>query len=118
MATTMPRLPQPGEYPPGYDARMATLHPAVTPHPDGAVVAVWAVAGARRPGIFGEHDGALRVKVAAPAEAGKANRAIARMLCTATGATSAELERGARQRRKRFVLMGVDAETVTAALRR
>jgi hypothetical protein len=96
---------------------MAALHPAVRPHPEGTVIEVWAVAGAQQPGIFGEHDGALRVKVAAPAEAGKANRAISRILRDATGAASADLERGAHRRRKRFVLTGVDPETVSAALR-
>jgi hypothetical protein len=95
---------------------MSALHPSVAPHPAGAVIEVWAVAGARQAGIFGEHGGAVRVKVAAPAEAGKANRAIARILCEVTGAASAELERGARHRRKRFVLIGVDPETVSAAL--
>lgn len=100
----------------GYDREMSAPRPAVAPHPDGSVVEVWAVAGAKRPGIYGLHDGAVRIKVAARAEAGKANRAIARTLCEATGATVAELDRGAAHRRKRFVLVGVDPETVIAAL--
>jgi uncharacterized protein YggU (UPF0235/DUF167 family) len=101
---------------PGYDYGMTAVHPAVAAHPSGAVVEVWAVAGAKQQGIVGEHDGALRVKVAAPAEGGRANRAIAALLREATGAAAADLERGAHHRRKRFVLVGVSPEHVSSAL--
>jgi len=88
----------------------------VRAHPDGVLVEVLATPGARYPGIFGVHDGALRVKVAAPPEHGKANDAIGQMLCDATGASHARLERGAQHRRKRYFLAGVDLGAVKEAL--
>ncbi|NOX22165.1 MAG: DUF167 domain-containing protein, partial [Actinobacteria bacterium] len=47
---------------------------------DGVVVDVWVVPGASRTEIVGAHDGALRIRVAAPPEGGKANRAVRKAL--------------------------------------
>ena len=52
----------------------------INSHPDGATVEVWAVPGASKTEISGLHDGALRVRLATPAEGGKANRALERLL--------------------------------------
>lgn len=42
-------------------------------------------AGSRRDAIEGEHDGALRVRVTAPPERGKANRRVLELLADALG---------------------------------
>ena len=47
---------------------------AITPHPDGASLAVLAYPGSRRVGILGERAGALRIGVAAPPEKEKPMR--------------------------------------------
>jgi hypothetical protein len=83
---------------------------ATTPfsaHPDGTVVALWVVPGASRSEIAGRYGGALRIRIAAPPEGGKANRAVAKLLRDATGARSVDLLRGAASRRKQVLLVGV-----------
>ncbi len=67
---------------------------------------------ARRPGVGGLHDGALRVGVVAPPAEGRANlecrRALARALGVSPGAV--EIEAGARGRRKRVSVAGPGRE--------
>jgi uncharacterized protein (TIGR00251 family) len=82
----------------------------------GVLVDVWVVPGASSTEIAGIHDGAVRIRVAAPAEGGKANRAVARLLQRTMGAKQARLVRGASGRRKTFVLTGVDEATVRSLL--
>ncbi len=77
---------------------------------------MWAVPGARRPGLAGMHGGALRVRVAAPAERGRANRELARLLTQAIG-VPAELVGGGSGRRKRFLVRGLRPAAVAARLR-
>ena len=88
----------------------------ISPHPDGSVVDVWVIPGARRTEIVGSHDGALRVRVAAPPEKGRANRAVAKVLENATGTRSAYLLTGGKTRRKRFVIVGVAPADLAARL--
>ncbi len=77
-------------------------------HPDGSLVTVWAVPRASRTEIAGLHDGALRVRLAVPPEAGKANRELQAILKTTSGAAAVELISGATSRKKTLVLRGVD----------
>ena len=77
-------------------------------HPDGSLVTVWAVPRASRTEIVGLHDDALRVRLAVPPEAGKANRELQTILKTTSGAASVELISGATSRKKTLVLHGVD----------
>ena len=77
-------------------------------HPDGSLVTVWAVPRASRTEIVGLHDDALRVRIAVPPEAGKANRELETILKTTSGAAAVELVSGATTRRKTLVLRGVD----------
>ena len=77
-------------------------------HPDGSLVTVWAVPRASRTEIVGLHDDALRVRIAVPPEAGKANRELETILKTTSGAAAVELVSGATSRRKTLVLRGVD----------
>jgi uncharacterized protein (TIGR00251 family) len=76
-------------------------------HPDGTLIDVWVVPGASHTKIAGWHDGALKVRVAAPPEGGKANRALLDLLGRITQARGARLVRGARSRRKQVLLEAV-----------
>jgi uncharacterized protein YggU (UPF0235/DUF167 family) len=76
-------------------------------HPDGTVVEVWVVPGATRDSIEGVYDGALRIRVAAPPERGRATEAVGRLLARRAGVRRARLLSGARSRRKRFLLPGL-----------
>jgi hypothetical protein len=81
----------------------------------GTLIDVWVVPGASRTEIAGVHDGALRVRVAPPAEGGKANRALLRLFSKVTGAP-ALLERGTTSRRKQVRVAGRSAEAIAAVL--
>jgi hypothetical protein len=80
---------------------------AVTAGAGGAIVDAWAVPGASRTEIAGLHGGALRIRVAAPPEGGKANRALEKILTTITGA-DVKLIHGHGSRRKRFFVKDVN----------
>jgi uncharacterized protein (TIGR00251 family) len=85
-------------------------------HRDGTLLDVWAVPGARRSEIVGTHDGALRVRIAAAPEDGKANRAVAKLLKRELEAPGVYLERGSRSRRKQFVIEGLIPDEVATRL--
>ena len=87
--------------------RGAWLRPA----PDGCRLEVWAVPGASRSGLAGLHAGVLRVRIAAPAEAGAANREMLKLLARALGVRAHDdaLEAGGAARRKRVRVRGLDA---------
>jgi uncharacterized protein (TIGR00251 family) len=85
-------------------------------HPDGVVVEAWVVPGAARTEITGLHDGALRVRVSAPAEGGKANRAAARLISRALGGRRGEVIAGATSRRKQVLVTGVTGEQAAERL--
>ena len=85
---------------------MVTLEP----HAHGVVIPVRVKPGARRTGVAGEHDGALRVNVTAAPEKGKANQAVIEVLARLLGVakSSVELLSGATSSQKRFLVHGVD----------
>ncbi len=83
--------------------------------PEGVMVDVWAVPGASGTAVAGVHDGALKVRAAAPARGGRANRVIADLLADLTEA-DVELLGGATTRRKQFLLRGVTIRAVRVAL--
>jgi uncharacterized protein (TIGR00251 family) len=87
-------------------------------HKDGVLLPVKAKPGARADAVAGEHGGALRVRVTAPPEDGKANAAIARLLAEALGLKRAQvaLHSGAASRDKRFLVTGVSADDLRARL--
>jgi hypothetical protein len=89
-------------------------------HPKGVVLAVRAQPRARRPGIVGEHAGALKVAVTAAPEKGKANQAILALLCAELGLESSRvvLLSGAASRDKRVLLVGADPGALRARLDR
>jgi uncharacterized protein (TIGR00251 family) len=87
-------------------------------HAEGTILPVRAQPGARRSGVLGEHDRALRVAVTAAADKGKANQAIAKLLSTSFGIpqSAVELISGGSSRQKRFLLCGVSSEQATATI--
>lgn len=91
---------------------------AVTDHVEGCVLAVKAQPGARRTGVVGEQAGALKVAVTAPPDQGKANKAVAAVLCDFFDLkkTQVELVAGPASRDKKFLLRGLTAEQARAKL--
>ncbi len=88
---------------------------AVSEHEAGTLLDVWVVAGASSTEVSGLHDGAVRVRVEAPPEAGRANRAVAELLSGMLGAP-VELVAGAGGRRKRFLVIGTHPAEAVARL--
>ena len=66
---------------------------------------VWVQPGARRSEIVGRHGDALRIRVAQPAEGGKANDAVVALVAAVLDAP-VELRSGAANRRKRLFVRG------------
>ncbi|MDH5373798.1 MAG: DUF167 domain-containing protein [Acidimicrobiia bacterium] len=79
------------------------------------VIDVWVVPGAGRTEVVGMHDGAVRVRIASPAEGGQANRALLQLIEGIIGAGS-RLERGAKSRRKQVRVVGCGPATVADLL--
>jgi uncharacterized protein (TIGR00251 family) len=79
------------------------------PHKDGVLLPVRANPGARADELVDAHGGALRVRVTAPPEDGRANEAIARLLADQLALKKAQvhLHSGAGSRAKRFLVTGV-----------
>lgn len=87
----------------------------VRSHVEGACFLVWVVPGAKRTEVAGTHAGCLRVRVAAPPEKGRANRAVEELLTAELG-FRVRLISGAGSRRKRFVVRGVEVADLVARL--
>lgn len=79
-------------------------------HPEGVLATVWVVPGAAREEVVGLYAGALRVRVSAPPEAGRANRAAAALVARVLGGRSGEVVSGAAARRKQVLVSGVTIE--------
>jgi uncharacterized protein (TIGR00251 family) len=87
-------------------------------HAEGCVLAVRAQPGARRNGVVGEQNGALKVAVTAPPDRGRANKAIEEVLADTLGLKKSKVEliSGATSRDKRFLLRGVTLEQLRERL--
>ena len=81
-------------------------------HAEGCVLPVRAQPGARRAGVQGEQNGALKVAVTAPPEDGRANQALLEILREALGLKRSQMEllSGQTSRDKRFLIRGVTKE--------
>lgn len=87
-------------------------------HADGATLAVRAQPGARRAGVMGVQDGALKVAVTAPPEDGRANAALVELLRDWLGVKRSQLEllHGQTVRRKVVLVRGVTPEWLAEAV--
>lgn len=81
----------------------------ITDHADGCILPVRAQPGARRPGVQGEQNGALKIAVTAPPEDGRANAALVEALRDALGVKRSQIEllSGQTSREKKFLIRGV-----------
>ena len=88
----------------------------ITPHAEGAILAVRAQPGAKRNAVLGEQAGALKVAVTAPPEDGRANAARVEVLRDWLGLkrSQVELASGQTNRNKTFLIRGVTAEELRA----
>jgi uncharacterized protein (TIGR00251 family) len=85
-----------------------------TPDGRGSIFRVRAVPGASADRVVGWREGALRVRVSAPPERGRANEALARLLAKALGvrASAVEVVAGTTSRDKTVSVEGVCPEDV------
>jgi uncharacterized protein (TIGR00251 family) len=91
----------------------------VSTHGEGCVLAVRAQPGARRNAIVGEQNGCLKVAVMAPADQGRANKALVEVLADGLRLKRSQIEliSGPSQREKKFLLRGVTAEQIHGLLK-
>ena len=87
---------------------------------DAVVLSVHVQPGAGRSGVVGRHGAALKVRVAAAPEGGRANTASADLLAETFGLESAQVElvSGPSSRSKQFKLSGVDVDAFRTQLER
>lgn len=92
----------------------------LTEHAEGWLVPVRAQPGARRAGLLGEQNGALKVAVTAPPEDGRANRALTEALRDLLGLkrSQVELVGGATARDKTFLVRGLGRNELEARIAR
>ena len=87
-------------------------------HPEGYVLSVRAQPNARKPGIVGEHNGALKIAVAVPPEDGRANKALIELLCEVLHLRRSQVEllSGEKSRDKHLLIRGLATHDLTARL--
>ena len=87
---------------------------------DAAVLHVHVQPGAGRSAVVGRHGAALKIRVAAPPEGGRANEACADLLAETFGLKrpQVELVSGSSSRAKQFKLTGVDLDAFRTRLER
>jgi uncharacterized protein (TIGR00251 family) len=90
----------------------------LTEHAEGVVLPVRAQPNARRAGVVGEQNGALKVAVTAPPEDGRANAALLEVLREALGLKRSQIELTAGQtsRDKRFLIRAIGREELAGRL--
>jgi len=83
---------------------------------DDVIFEVHVQPGSRRPGVVGVHGGALKVAVSAPAQEGRANKALCEVLGKALRVrrSAVTIVTGERRRRKVVRVTGVTEEHVHA----
>lgn len=91
---------------------------AISPHPEGCLLAVRAQPGARKAGVVGEQAGALKVAVTAVPQDGRANWALTELLRDWLGLkrSQVELASGATNRNKQFLIRGLGPDQLRAML--
>ncbi len=93
-----------------YGRDLVTTDDPIHPGRDGVYVDVHVQPGARRPGVLGLYDGAVKIGVAAPPTEGKANQAVVTVVAELfeVAADRVTLVAGPRSRRKRLHIEGLD----------
>src|SRR6516162_5131691 len=91
-----------------------TMPITITPHSEGATLAVRAQPGAKRNAVLGEQAGALKIAVTAPPEDGRANAALVEVLRDWLGLkrSQVELASGQTNRNKTFLIRGLTVEAL------
>ena len=87
----------------------------VSEHPEGVIVRVRVVPGASRTEIKGRYGNVIKIRVSAPPEGGRANRAVVDLLERLVGG-GAEIVKGSSSQSKSVLIRGVDRSTVAEAL--
>jgi hypothetical protein len=88
---------------------------SIVDHPDGVTVRLHVVAGASSSEVKGRYGDTIKIRVAAPPEGGRANRAVVDLLERIVGGT-AEIVRGHRSPAKTILIRGVDPATAREVL--
>ncbi len=101
--------------PGGVDRNGGHLDRLVRDHPHGVILTVMVTPGSVRSEVVGPHGAYLRVRIAAPAEGGRANRAAVRLLSGVFGCR-VDMLSGARSRIKRMLLRGAERTSVTGVI--
>jgi uncharacterized protein (TIGR00251 family) len=92
--------------------------PWLKPLPDGVELSLLIQPRASRTRVVGEHDGLLKIQLAAPPVDGEANAALVEFLAKQLGIPRRQVEllAGDASRRKRVALRGIDAPQVEAVM--
>lgn len=92
--------------------------PWLKPLPDGVELSLLIQPRASRTRVVGEHDGLLKIQLAAPPVDGEANAALVEFLAKLLGIPRRQVEllAGDASRRKRVALRGIDALQVEAVM--
>ena len=90
----------------------------IADHVEGCVLPVRAQPNARKAGVVGEHNGALKIAVTVPPEDGRANKALIELLCEVLSLKRSQVELlgGDKSRDKRLLIRGVSKPELTARL--
>lgn len=89
-------------------------------HADGLILPVRAQPGARKAGVMGERNGALKLAVVAPADEGRANYALIEMLHDVLDLKKSQIEliQGHKSRDKQFLIHGLSRAELEARLQK
>jgi uncharacterized protein (TIGR00251 family) len=87
----------------------------VAEHSEGVIVRVRVVPGASRTEMTGRYGNVIKIRVAAPPEGGRANRAVVDLFEHLVGG-SAEIVKGPTSQSKTVLIRGVDRATVAKVL--
>jgi uncharacterized protein (TIGR00251 family) len=85
---------------------------------EGVVIDLFVQPRAAKDAIVGIHGTALKVKVTAVPDGGRANRAVEALVARTLGVppSAASIVRGGSSRKKRLIVVGIDAESVLCEL--
>jgi uncharacterized protein YggU (UPF0235/DUF167 family) len=108
--------PPSGQPQPAPAAPTVSVSSAITPHAEGAILAIRAQPGARRNELRLAREGQLKACVTAAPEKGKANRAIAELLGRSLDLKKSQIEllSGETAQQKRWLIRGLTVAELAA----